>query len=40
MGYGEAMLSGRRGICNTASGFNNCHPLLPELIQAVERSTS
>ena len=25
------------GICNTASGFNNCHRLLPELIEAVKR---
>jgi dihydroxy-acid dehydratase len=38
MGYGEAMLEGPVvGICNTASGFNNCHRLLPELIAAVER---
>ena len=38
MGYGEAMLERPVvGICNTASGFNNCHRLLPELIAAVER---
>ena len=38
MGYGEAMLERPVvGICNTASGFNNCHRLLPELIEAVER---
>jgi dihydroxy-acid dehydratase len=38
MGYGEAMLERPVvGICNTASGFNNCHRLLPELISAVER---
>jgi dihydroxy-acid dehydratase len=41
MGYGEAMLERPVvGICNTASGFNNCHRLLPELIQAVERGAS
>ena len=35
MGYGEAMLERPVvGICNTASGFNNCHRLLPELIEA------
>ena len=28
----------RVGITNTASGFNNCHRHLPELIAAVERS--
>jgi dihydroxy-acid dehydratase len=38
MGYGEAMLERAVvGICNTASGFNNCHRLLPELIEAVQR---
>ena len=38
MGYGEAMLERPVvGICNTASGFNNCHRLLPELIEAVQR---
>ena len=38
MGYGEAMLERPVvGICNTASGFNNCHRLLPELIEAVKR---
>jgi dihydroxyacid dehydratase/phosphogluconate dehydratase len=41
MGYGEAMLERPVvGICNTASGFNNCHRLLPELIEAVKRGTS
>ena len=38
MGYGEVLLERPVvGICNTASGFNNCHRLLPELIAAVER---
>ena len=38
MGYGEAMLERPVvGISNTASGFNNCHRPLPELIEAVER---
>ena len=38
MGYGEAMLERPViGICNTASGFNNCHRLLPELIEAIKR---
>jgi dihydroxy-acid dehydratase len=38
MGYGEAMLERPVvGICNTASDFNNCHRLLPELIDAVKR---
>jgi dihydroxy-acid dehydratase len=38
MGYGEAMLERAVvGICNTASGFNNCHRLLPELIEATKR---
>ena len=38
MGYGEAMLERPVvGICNTASGFNNCHRLLPDLIEAVKR---
>jgi dihydroxy-acid dehydratase len=38
MGYGEAMLERPVvGICNTASGFNNCHRLLPELIESVKR---
>jgi dihydroxy-acid dehydratase len=38
MGYGEALLERPViGICNTASGFNNCHRLLPELIASVER---
>ena len=38
MGYGEAMLERPVvGICNTASGFNNRHRLLPELIEATKR---
>jgi dihydroxy-acid dehydratase len=38
MGYGEAMLERPVvGICNTASGFNNCHRNLPELIEATKR---
>src|SRR5512146_993636 len=38
MGYSSAMLSRPVvGIANTASGFNNCHRLLPELIAAVKR---
>jgi dihydroxy-acid dehydratase len=38
MGYGEALLEWPVvGICNTASGFNNCHRHLPELIEAVQR---
>jgi len=38
MGYSTAMLEKPVvGIANTASGFNNCHRLVPELIQAVKR---
>jgi dihydroxy-acid dehydratase len=38
MGYGEAMLERPViGITDTASGFNNCHRNVPELIDAVER---
>jgi dihydroxy-acid dehydratase len=38
MGYSDAMLARPViGITNTASGFNNCHRNLPELIAAVER---
>jgi dihydroxy-acid dehydratase len=38
MGYGDAMLARPViGIANTASGFNNCHRLMPELVEAVKR---
>ncbi len=38
MGYSDAMLARPViGITNTASGFNNCHRQLPELIAAIER---
>jgi dihydroxy-acid dehydratase len=38
MGYGDAMLARPViGITNTASGFNNCHRTLPELIEAAKR---
>jgi dihydroxy-acid dehydratase len=38
MGYSPAMLAKPViGIANTASGFNNCHRLVPELIEAVKR---
>ncbi|HZB91095.1 MAG TPA: dihydroxy-acid dehydratase, partial [Stellaceae bacterium] len=38
MGYSAAMLAKPViGIANTASGFNNCHRLVPELIEAVKR---
>ena len=38
MGYSTAMLEKPViGIANTASGFNNCHRLVPELVQAVKR---
>jgi dihydroxy-acid dehydratase len=38
MGYGEGMLAKPViGIANTASGFNNCHRLVPELVAAVKR---
>ncbi len=38
MGYGEAMLERPViGITDTASGFNNCHRNVPELIEATKR---
>ena len=38
MGYGEAMLARPViGITDTASGFNNCHRSVPELIEATKR---
>jgi len=38
MGYSREMLDRPVvGIANTASGFNNCHRTLPELIEAVKR---
>jgi dihydroxy-acid dehydratase len=38
MGYSAAMLAKPViGIANTASGFNNCHRLMPELVDAVKR---
>jgi dihydroxy-acid dehydratase len=38
MGYGEAMLARPVvGITDTASGFNNCHRSVPELIEAAKR---
>jgi dihydroxy-acid dehydratase len=38
MGYGEALLSRPViGIANTASGFNNCHRGVPELVEAAKR---
>jgi dihydroxy-acid dehydratase len=38
MGYSDAMQARPvNGITNTASGFNNCHRQLPELIAAIER---
>jgi dihydroxy-acid dehydratase len=38
MGYSKAMLAKPViGIANTASGFNNCHRLVPELVDAVKR---
>jgi dihydroxy-acid dehydratase len=38
MGYSREMLARPViGIANTASGFNNCHRLLLELIDAVKR---
>jgi dihydroxy-acid dehydratase len=38
MGYSRAMLERPVvGIANTASGFNNCHRLVPELVDAVKR---
>ncbi len=38
MGYSQAMLDRPVvGIVDTASGFNNCHRTVPELIEAVKR---
>ena len=38
MGYSREMLARPVvGIANTASGFNNCHRLVPELVEAVKR---
>ncbi len=38
MGYSRALLDRPViGIANTASGFNNCHRLVPELIEATSR---
>lgn len=38
MGYSSEMLAKPVvGIANTASGFNNCHRHLPELVEAVKR---
>jgi dihydroxy-acid dehydratase len=38
MGYSQDMLAKPViGIANTASGFNNCHRLVPELVDAVTR---
>ena len=38
MGYSPALLARPViGIADTASGFNNCHRLVPELIEAVKR---
>src|SRR5215469_6637140 len=38
MGYSAATLAKPViGIANTASGFNNCHRLVPELVEAVKR---
>ena len=38
MGYSTEMLAKPVvGIANTASGFNNCHRLVPELVEAVKR---
>ena len=38
MGYSKEMLARPViGIANTASGFNNCHRLVPELVDAVKR---
>jgi dihydroxy-acid dehydratase len=38
MGYGDELLARPViGITNTASGFNNCHRSVPELIEAVSR---
>ncbi len=38
MGYGDAILARPViGIANTASGFNNCHRGVPELVEAAKR---
>src|SRR5271170_1360768 len=38
MGYSDALLARPVvGIADTASGFNNCHRLVPELVEAVKR---
>jgi dihydroxyacid dehydratase/phosphogluconate dehydratase len=38
MGYGREMLDRPIvGICHSASGFNNCHRLIPQLVEAVKR---
>src|SRR5438270_3751187 len=38
MGYSSEMMAKPViGIANTASGFNNCHRLVPELVEAVKR---
>jgi dihydroxy-acid dehydratase len=38
MGYSTALLDRPViGIANTASGFNNCHRLVPDLVEAVKR---
>src|SRR5215831_17795179 len=38
MGYSSAMLARPVvGIATSASGFNNCHRLMPELVEAVKR---
>src|ERR1700693_1345817 len=38
MGYSREMLDRPIvGICHSASGFNNCHRHLPEMIEAVQR---
>ena len=38
MGYSREMLSRPIvGIATSASGFNNCHRLTPELVEAVKR---
>ena len=38
MGYSTTLLGQPVvGIANTASGFNNCHRLVPELVEAVKR---
>ena len=38
MGYGREMLDRPIvGICHSASGFNNCHRAMPELVEAVGR---